>query len=109
MDRAAACGFTHLFVTIDVPVRGNREGERRAGMTVPPTLTPGRILDAAIHPAWWWNLLKHKRSYCPERLTRRERAMTESVSARSRLTACRACSGLRLRIAVTIASWSGKA
>jgi len=43
-------------------VLGNREGERRAGMTLPPTLTPGRVLDAATHPAWWWNLLKHRRA-----------------------------------------------
>jgi isopentenyl diphosphate isomerase/L-lactate dehydrogenase-like FMN-dependent dehydrogenase len=62
MTRAAAAGYTHLFVTVDVPVLGNREGERRAGMTLPPTLTPGRVLDAATHPAWWWNLLKHRRA-----------------------------------------------
>jgi isopentenyl diphosphate isomerase/L-lactate dehydrogenase-like FMN-dependent dehydrogenase len=62
MGRAAAAGYTHLFVTVDVPVLGNREGERRAGMTLPPTLTPGRVLDAATHPAWWWNLLKHRRA-----------------------------------------------
>jgi L-lactate dehydrogenase (cytochrome)/(S)-mandelate dehydrogenase len=30
-------------------------------MTVPPTLTPGRLLDVAVHPAWWFNLLRHKR------------------------------------------------
>ncbi|HEY2750260.1 alpha-hydroxy acid oxidase [Phenylobacterium sp.] len=61
LDRAAGAGFTALFVTVDVPVRGNREAERRAGMTVPPTLTPGRLLDVAVHPAWWFNLLRHKR------------------------------------------------
>ena len=61
LDRAAAAGFTALFVTVDVPVRGNREGERHAGMEVPPTLTPKRVLDVAAHPAWWWNLLRHKR------------------------------------------------
>lgn len=61
LTRAATNGFTHLFVTVDVPVRGNREAERRTGMAVPPTLTPGRVLDVAAHPAWWWNLLKHKR------------------------------------------------
>jgi len=31
-------------------------------MTIPPTFTPGRILEAGSHPAWWWNLLKHKRA-----------------------------------------------
>lgn len=61
LDRASAAGFSTLFVTVDVPVRGNREGERRSGMTVPPTLTPGRVLDVAMHPYWWFNLLRHKR------------------------------------------------
>jgi isopentenyl diphosphate isomerase/L-lactate dehydrogenase-like FMN-dependent dehydrogenase len=61
LTRAAGAGFTALFVTVDVPVRGNREGERKAGMTVPPTLTPSRVFDVAAHPSWWWNLLRHKR------------------------------------------------
>jgi isopentenyl diphosphate isomerase/L-lactate dehydrogenase-like FMN-dependent dehydrogenase len=61
LTRAADNGFSHLFVTVDVPVRGNREAERRTGMAAPPTLTPGRLLDVAAHPYWWWNLLKHKR------------------------------------------------
>ncbi len=61
LDRARVAGFTHLCVTGDVPVRGKREGELRAGMTVPPTLTPSRVIDVATHPRWWWNLLKHKR------------------------------------------------
>jgi L-lactate dehydrogenase (cytochrome)/(S)-mandelate dehydrogenase len=62
MGRAAAAGYTALFVTVDVPVLGNREGERRSGMSIPPKFTAGRILEAGLHPAWWWNLLKHRRS-----------------------------------------------
>ncbi|MCW5653219.1 alpha-hydroxy acid oxidase [Hydrogenophaga sp.] len=61
LRRARDSGYTALFVTVDVPVRGNREGERISGMTVPPTLTPASVLDAALHPRWWWNLLRHRR------------------------------------------------
>jgi L-lactate dehydrogenase (cytochrome)/(S)-mandelate dehydrogenase len=62
MTRAASAGYTALFVTVDVPVLGNREGERRSGMSLPPKFSAGRILEAGLHPAWWWNLLKHRRT-----------------------------------------------
>ncbi len=62
LGRVAAAGYTALFVCVDVPVLGNREGERRAGLTVPPTLTPGRILDAVQHPRWLFNMLRHGRT-----------------------------------------------
>lgn len=61
MKRAAAQGTKVLFVTVDTPVLGNREGERRAGMSRPPTLTPGTVLDMQRHPAWLCNLLVHRR------------------------------------------------
>lgn len=61
MTRAEKAGYTALFVTVDVAVRGNREGERRTGMTVPPRVTAAQALDVAAHPAWWWGLMKHKR------------------------------------------------
>ncbi|WP_293680803.1 alpha-hydroxy acid oxidase [uncultured Phenylobacterium sp.] len=62
MTRAEQAGYTALFVTVDVGVIGNREGERRSGMTIPPTFTARRLLEAGTHPAWWWNLLKHRRA-----------------------------------------------
>jgi L-lactate dehydrogenase (cytochrome)/(S)-mandelate dehydrogenase len=62
MGRAVSAGYTTLFVTVDVPTLGNREGERRSGMTIPPKFTLGSVLEAGLHPAWWYNLLKHKRT-----------------------------------------------
>lgn len=59
--RAHHCGYAGLFVTVDVPVRANRERERRTGMGTPPVLTPGRILNAAVKPRWSYGFLKHKR------------------------------------------------
>lgn len=61
MQRARAAGYSALFVTVDVPVIGNREGERRAGMTAPWTLTPARLADMARHPRWAWNVWRHGR------------------------------------------------
>jgi L-lactate dehydrogenase (cytochrome)/(S)-mandelate dehydrogenase len=52
MARAQSCGYTAMFVTVDVPVVGNREGERTAGMTRPWTLTPSRALNMLSRPAW---------------------------------------------------------
>ena len=52
MARAKAAGYTAMFVTVDVPIVGNREGERSAGMTQPWTLTPSRVANMLAHPAW---------------------------------------------------------
>lgn len=61
LDRAQAAGFTALFVTVDVPVVGNREGERTSGMSQPWTLTPRRVFNMLSRPAWLWNALRHRR------------------------------------------------
>ena len=60
-ERAAKAGYRVLVVTVDVPVLGNREGERLRGMGIPPVLTPRRVLDAATRPAWAYGLLRHRR------------------------------------------------
>ncbi len=52
IDRARASGYTSLCLTVDVPVPGNRERDLRAGMTLPPEITPRRILDSLSHPSW---------------------------------------------------------
>lgn len=62
MARARDSGFTALFVTVDVPVYGNRLRERRTGMALPPTLTPARILGAAARPRWAYGYLRHRRT-----------------------------------------------
>lgn len=61
MRRAWAAGFRSLFVTVDVPAVGNREGERRAGMGVPPVMTPGRLLGVAQHPRWAYDVVRRRR------------------------------------------------
>lgn len=61
MERAWEAGYRTLFVTVDVPVKGNREGERHNGMGIPPALTPRRALNFARHPGWTYNVLRHQR------------------------------------------------
>jgi isopentenyl diphosphate isomerase/L-lactate dehydrogenase-like FMN-dependent dehydrogenase len=61
MKRARNAGYTGMFVTVDVPILGNRESERKRGMGNPPVITPARVLNAAVRPQWWVNMLKHQR------------------------------------------------
>ncbi len=61
MDRAWRAGCRVAFVTVDVPVIGNREGERKTGMGRPPTLTPARALNMATRPRWTYEVLRYGR------------------------------------------------
>lgn len=61
MQRAKAAGYSALFVTIDVPTLGNREGERKWHFQLPWTVTPGRALHLARHLPWVREALRHRR------------------------------------------------
>ena len=60
VKRSAAAGYEALMLTVDVPVAGARLRDVRNGFTIPPSLTVKTVLDAAVHPAWWMNLLTTK-------------------------------------------------
>ena len=57
IERARAAGFEALVLTVDTAVAGARMRDVRNGLTIPPALTPSTVLDAAVHPTWWFNLL----------------------------------------------------
>jgi isopentenyl diphosphate isomerase/L-lactate dehydrogenase-like FMN-dependent dehydrogenase len=57
VERAAAAGFDTLMLTVDVPVAGARLRDKRNGMTIPPQLTLGTVINALPRPAWWINFL----------------------------------------------------
>jgi isopentenyl diphosphate isomerase/L-lactate dehydrogenase-like FMN-dependent dehydrogenase len=57
VERAAAAGFDTLMLTVDVPVAGARLRDKRNGMTIPPALTLGTVINALPRPAWWINFL----------------------------------------------------
>ncbi len=58
IDRAAAAGFRALEVTVDTPVGGRRTRDLRSGLTIPPELTPGAVLDIGMHPGYWISMLR---------------------------------------------------
>lgn len=57
MQRAEACGFDTLLVTVDTPVAGARHRDKRNGMAFPPQLTLKTMIDAAPRIEWWTNFL----------------------------------------------------
>ncbi len=61
LRRAEAAGYHALLVTVDVPVYGLRETELRRGMSIPPVLTPRRLLEGLRRPVWSYGLLRHRR------------------------------------------------
>ncbi len=58
LERAWNAGFKTLAVTADVPVGSRRERSMRAGMRVPPRITPYFIYQALLHPHWTFNTLR---------------------------------------------------
>ena len=57
VERAKNAGVRNLMLTVDVPVAGHRIRDSRNGLTVPPRLTVGTVLNAIPRPAWWLNFL----------------------------------------------------
>jgi L-lactate dehydrogenase (cytochrome) len=57
VERAKRAGVKNLMLTVDVPAAGQRIRDYRNGLTVPPRLTAGTIINALPRPAWWINFL----------------------------------------------------
>ena len=57
VERAKRAGVKNLVLTVDVPAAGQRIRDYRNGLTVPPRLTAGTIINAIPRPAWWMNFL----------------------------------------------------
>jgi L-lactate dehydrogenase (cytochrome) len=60
VDRSKQAGFTAVWLTVDTAVLGRRERDVRRGMTLPPKIGPGTIVDGAIHPGWTWDFLRNE-------------------------------------------------
>ncbi|TNE61902.1 MAG: alpha-hydroxy-acid oxidizing protein [Alphaproteobacteria bacterium] len=58
VDRARACGYDALCLTVDMTMAGNRERDIRTGFTMPPRFTPASFLSFAMRPRWAFNLLR---------------------------------------------------
>ena len=57
VERAKRAGVKNLMLTVDVPAAGQRIRDSRNGLTVPPRLTAGTVINALPRPAWWINFL----------------------------------------------------
>ena len=61
IKRAEIAGCTALFLTVDLPVNGQRHIDMRNGLSVPPRLTARTVIDVLRRPAWAWRILNGKR------------------------------------------------
>jgi L-lactate dehydrogenase (cytochrome) len=61
IERAAAAKCSALVLTVDLQVLGQRHCDIRNGMTVPPEIKLGNLIDIATKPAWALSILKGKR------------------------------------------------
>ncbi len=59
MDRARDAGFKVLLITADVPTPSRRERTKRAGLQMPPKITPSFVWQGITHPKWTWGTLKN--------------------------------------------------
>lgn len=57
LQRAKQNDFHTLLVTADVPAPGRREASIRAGLNMPPRITPKLAWDGITHPQWLWHTL----------------------------------------------------
>jgi L-lactate dehydrogenase (cytochrome) len=61
IDRASAAGCTTMFLTVDLPYRGQRHADIKNGLTVPPRLTLRNCWDIATKPNWAMSVRMGKR------------------------------------------------
>ena len=52
VSRASSCGYTHLILTVDVPVLSRRLRDLRNGFVVPFRYGIRQLLDFGLHPFW---------------------------------------------------------
>jgi L-lactate dehydrogenase (cytochrome) len=61
IERAIAAKCSALVLTVDLQVIGQRHQDIKNGMTVPPKITLGNMIDLMSKPAWGFRMLGAKR------------------------------------------------
>jgi L-lactate dehydrogenase (cytochrome) len=61
IERAIAAKCSALFLTVDLPVNGQRHIDQKNGLSVPPRLTARTVFDVMMRPTWAWRILNGKR------------------------------------------------
>jgi L-lactate dehydrogenase (cytochrome) len=59
VGRARSAGYTAVWLTVDTAMLGRRERDVRRGMTLPPKVGLGTLVDGAIHPGWTLDFLRN--------------------------------------------------
>lgn len=52
LERAKNSGFHTLVITADIPMASKRERTKRAGLSMPPKISPKMIWEGMTHPTW---------------------------------------------------------
>jgi L-lactate dehydrogenase (cytochrome) len=61
VERVIAAKCSALFLTVDLPVNGQRHVDQKNGLSVPPRLTAKTVFDVMMRPTWAWRILNGKR------------------------------------------------
>jgi L-lactate dehydrogenase (cytochrome) len=61
IERAKEAGCTALFLTVDLPLRGQRHCDIKNGLSVPPRMTARNAFDIMTKPRWLASVLMGKR------------------------------------------------
>lgn len=61
IERAKAAKCSALMLTLDLQIQGQRHMDLKNGLTVPPRLTLGTMLDVMTKPGWVLNVLSGRR------------------------------------------------
>jgi len=88
LKRAKENGFTTLIITADVPAPGRREASKKAGLTIPPKITPRLAWEGITHPLWLWETLRaglpHLKTVAPYCESKDSKAIAEFARFRFR-------------------------
>jgi L-lactate dehydrogenase (cytochrome) len=57
IDRAKATGVSAMFLTVDLPYRGQRHADIKNGLVVPPRMTLRNAWDMTTKVGWWSSLI----------------------------------------------------
>ena len=63
LDRAKAAGCSALVLTLDLQIIGQRHKDLRNGLTAPPKLTIGNLVNMATKPRWSLGMLRTRRHH----------------------------------------------
>lgn len=63
IDRAKAAGVSVLFLTVDLPYRGQRHADIKNGLVVPPRMTMRNAWDMTTKVRWWKSMIGKRHSF----------------------------------------------